>query len=74
VGEAIAHGQSGLLFAPRDPDALASALLALLGDERLRTRLGQAARERQRTTFSKENMVRGVLRVYAEALGGDEPT
>lgn len=44
VGEYVAHGRSGLLVEPRDPDALAQALLALASDAALRERLSRGAR------------------------------
>ena len=43
VGEAIVDGDSGLLFAARDTEATAAALLRLLVDQRLRGALGEAA-------------------------------
>ena len=51
VTEAVGHGagqiRPGLLVAPNDPAALATALRAWLGDRELRERLRQAARERR---------------------------
>src|SRR5713101_3685659 len=41
VGEAVADGESGLLAAPGDPDALAEKLARLLTDESLRVQIGQ---------------------------------
>jgi glycosyltransferase involved in cell wall biosynthesis len=73
VGEAITDGDSGLLFAARDTDGTAGALLALLADGRLRWALGQAAHARERNMFSKDRMVDGVIAVYEEALRGNRP-
>jgi glycosyltransferase involved in cell wall biosynthesis len=50
--EVIDHGRNGLLVPPRDPEALAEALLALLGDDPLCRELGRNAKatiERQYT-------------------------
>ncbi|SEG34303.1 Glycosyltransferase involved in cell wall bisynthesis [Thermomonospora echinospora] len=41
--EVIRDGENGLLVPPEDPDALAAALCRLIGDRRLRRRLGTAA-------------------------------
>lgn len=68
VGEAVTHGQSGLLVAPRDSDALAGALNRLLAEQPLRERLARAARERLASTFTRERMVRQTAAVYEELL------
>jgi len=44
--DTVADGQSGRLVDGRDPDDFATALAEVLGDEGLRRRLGEAARER----------------------------
>ena len=61
---------TGLLVPPGDPDALAAALTRLLGDERLRQTLGNAAKKRAELEFSSDRMVRRVQQVYEEVLGG----
>ncbi len=73
VGEAIVDGDSGLLFAARDTEATAAALLRLLVDHRLRGALGEAAQARERNMFSKDRMVDGVIGVYEQALRGNRP-
>jgi phosphatidylinositol alpha 1,6-mannosyltransferase len=42
----VEHGSSGLLFDPRDPDALRRAVAAVAGDETLRARLAQGGAAR----------------------------
>ncbi len=42
-GETLADTDAGLLVPPRDPAALTAAIVALLGDDALRTRLAAAA-------------------------------
>jgi glycosyltransferase involved in cell wall biosynthesis len=44
VPDIVAHGETGLLCPPGDPDALAQALALLVDDAELRSRLGRAAR------------------------------
>lgn len=44
LADGIVDGETGILFAPRDPAALRTALAALLGDEALRARMGASAR------------------------------
>jgi glycosyltransferase involved in cell wall biosynthesis len=50
-------GISGLVVTPGDPVALGDALRRLLDDASLRRRLGEGARQRARTMFSRERMV-----------------
>ena len=45
VTEVIRHGENGLLVPFAEPEALADAVLTLLNDPPLRSRLGQAGRE-----------------------------
>jgi glycosyltransferase involved in cell wall biosynthesis len=44
IGEVVEHGRSGLLAAPHDAAAVAGHLRRLLGDQRARRRMGEAAR------------------------------
>ena len=67
--DAVEDGSTGLLVPPRDPAALRSALERLLADPELRGRLGAAARERARESFSWEAATAATLRAYAEAVG-----
>ncbi len=71
VGEvpaAIENGVSGLLVAPDDAGALASAICQVLSDKELQRRLGSAARQRVQTEFSCDRMIRSYLRLYESAI------
>ncbi len=68
IPEAIEHDRSGLLVRPHHADELAAAILALLNDPDLRTRLGAAGRARVERHFSVEKMVEGTLAVYQSRL------
>ena len=65
----VAHGETGLLVAPRDALALRAALERLLADAPLRERLGNAARERVAALCSWERVTTATLDVYREAVG-----
>ena len=64
IPEVVVDGETGILVAPRDDRALASAIVALLKDESLRRRMGEAGLARVRAHFSAERMVQDTLRVY----------
>jgi glycosyltransferase involved in cell wall biosynthesis len=64
--EIIRHEANGLLVPPKDPDALADAVVRLLRDRELGRRLGEAGRRTVEEEFSADSMVEGTLRVYEE--------
>lgn len=68
VPEIVTSGQNGLLVAPEDPEALASALRQVAEDPGLRRRLGRAAARDVRSRFDIRRAVRAWERVYEEVL------
>ena len=64
IPEQVRHGEQGLLVPPQNPDALAQALLAVLGDRALGQRLGAAGRARVATHYAYPAMLRRTLAVY----------
>ena len=62
--EVVADGETGLLVAREDPDALAGAVLRLLADPAEAERLGRAARARARERFSWAACVGAYERLY----------
>ncbi|MFL5826956.1 MAG: glycosyltransferase, partial [Thermoleophilaceae bacterium] len=60
----IVDDSCGRLYRPDDPEAAARALVEVLGDPELRSRLGAAARERARERFD----IRATRRRYADML------
>lgn len=65
--EAIIHGENGLVVAPRDPAALADAILSLAQDGTMRKRMGQAGHRRVETLFTMDSCVTKYCTLY-EAL------
>ncbi len=68
IPEVLTSGVNGLLVPPADPDALADALVRLLGDAALRRRLALAARRTVEELFSLDAQVRRIQAVYDEEL------
>ena len=66
--ELVVDGETGILVPPRDPEALAEALGALLDDPERSRRLGEAGRARVLERFSEEAMTRRILEVYDELV------
>lgn len=67
-GEIVADGVNGLLVPPRDPDALATALLALLDDPARAQAMGRAGREWLLANATFEVMSRRYLEIYANGI------
>lgn len=63
----IADGETGFVVTPRDPHALAEALLTLT-DPALRQRFGAAARARVQCRFAVERWLARTAAVYQEVL------
>lgn len=68
VGEAIRHGQEGILVPPGDPLSLANGIRLLTTGEVSWAALRQAAWRRQREMFSERSMAAGVAAVYRRVL------
>ncbi len=66
IPEAVEEDVTGLLVPPGNSEALAEAILRLLGDEAARTRLGAAGRERVREHFGVDRLVEGTLAAYRQ--------
>ncbi len=62
------HDVTGLVVPPRDADALAAAINALLADPARRAAMARAAQQRAVTEFDLEVMVTRVLEVYETVL------
>ena len=65
----VEDGVTGLLVPPRDPAALAKALVTLIEDRRLAARLGGAALDYVRTRHALPAMLGRLDALYARTLG-----
>jgi glycosyltransferase involved in cell wall biosynthesis len=69
IPEALLDGRNGLLVPPRDPGALAGAIVKLGRDPGLRERMGAFGRKHARN-FTIERTIDGVEDLYRRFLGG----
>jgi glycosyltransferase involved in cell wall biosynthesis len=70
--ELVKDGVTGLLVPPRDSAALSAAILKLLLDSNLASRIANQAREFVERNFSFERMVQQVEDLYEEMLWKNE--
>lgn len=70
IPEVVQEGRTALLVPPRDPTALADALVRLLTDPPLAQRFGAAGRSRVEQ-FSSRRLVAAYLDLFAELLGSN---
>lgn len=68
VPELVLHGETGLLVPPRDPDALARAILDLCTDPVRARTMGEAGRVRVQEHFSIASMLDKTEHLYHELL------
>ncbi len=66
--ELIVDGVNGFLVPPKNPSALASALLRLLSDSKLRSKMGKEGRKRVEKYFSTERMCKEYEQIYESIL------
>ena len=69
VPESVEDGKTGFVVPPRDPEALAQAVIRLLRDERLRKQMGENAYKKLKEDFSWDNIALRTLEVYKKAIG-----
>jgi L-malate glycosyltransferase len=68
IPELIENGETGIVVEPRDPAALAAALIRLLGKEGTRDSMGRKGRERVLAYHTMEKMIDQTQQVLIEAV------
>ena len=66
--EIVEDGRTGLLVERSDPQALATAILKLLGNTEQRAMMAQAAQKRAATTFSWDHIAGELIEAYERLL------
>ncbi|MBI5117366.1 glycosyltransferase family 4 protein [Candidatus Poribacteria bacterium] len=68
IPEIIVNDKTGLLVPPKDPPALAEAIVGLLGNPEKARRLADAGRAMVMNRFTADRMVEGTIAVYQNLL------
>jgi glycosyltransferase involved in cell wall biosynthesis len=71
--EAVIHNETGFVVPPRNPKAIADAIVTLARDPEQRKRLGAAGRKRVEQEFSIDKCVKAHADLYEEMLHRAEP-
>jgi len=66
--EVMKHGETGLLVPPKDPRAMADAIMQLLSNKKLREKMGKAGRKRAVENFSWPVAAKNTLDVYRRTI------
>jgi glycosyltransferase involved in cell wall biosynthesis len=66
--EAVVHEETGLLAPPRDPEALARAIVCLLDNPEVAHMYGEAARKRVEERFSAAGVAHTLSKIYFACL------
>lgn len=64
VSEQIFNGETGIIVPPKDPQAMAEAVIRLLNDPEERFKMGRQGRERVKSMFSLERCVEEHRKLY----------
>lgn len=68
ITEQITNGKDGILVPPKDPDAVAKAIIKVLSDKESAKAMGLAARKKVEQEFLVEKMVAETEKVYLSLL------
>jgi glycosyltransferase involved in cell wall biosynthesis len=69
IGHCVRHGETGLVYAPGDPEALAAEISSLLADRARASSLGRAGREHVTVHHTWESNARLVTELAAAVIG-----
>jgi len=68
INEQITNGENGILVPPKDPKAIANAVIKLIDNKETAKNMGLAARRKVEQNFSVEKMVLETEKVYLSLL------
>jgi len=68
IPDVVRDGESGVLVEPKDPEALAEAIIRLLKDNKLRDRCKDTGYESVLQHFTTDKMVTGTATIYGKLI------
>ena len=68
--EVVEHGKTGLLVPPRNPKALADAIIKLVDDEELRIKMGMEGRKKVEREYDLDVIVGKYIKLYRRCVNG----
>ena len=68
IPEIVDDGVTGFIVPPKNPEALADALVKLLKDDKLRKQMGENAYKKLKTDMSWDKIAEKTIEVYKEAI------
>lgn len=70
IPDVVEDGATGILIPPKDPQAIAEAIIMILSNKEFASKIAQKGFERVRDNFSSEKMGNKYLSVYKELIEG----
>jgi glycosyltransferase involved in cell wall biosynthesis len=70
IPEIVDDGVTGFIVPPRDPEALADAIIELLKDEKIRRQMGENAYKKLKRDLSWDKIMEKTIEVYEKAIVG----
>ena len=74
TSEAIIDGETGILVPAQNIEVMTSALLKLVNDKNLRSKLGEAGRQRSKNNYSANNYATRLDQLYRQLLNQHRPS
>jgi glycosyltransferase involved in cell wall biosynthesis len=71
ITEQITDGINGILIPPKDPSAMAQAIITLINNREKAKAMGLAARKKVEQEFSVEKMIKDTEKVYLSLVGNN---
>jgi glycosyltransferase involved in cell wall biosynthesis len=68
IPEIVDNGITGFIVPPKNPEALAEAIIKLLKDEKIRKQMGENAYKKLKTDLSWDNIAAKTIEVYKKAI------